>query len=202
MQPPSCSSSGYGVVVVVVGSLFNSGLSICRAGQANETKRRFLFRDARARRDEPGERAFGGAAITMDRHAMPSCRSRRCGYCRGGGLSCLLVGDGVVMASGSRHEECRPTMDGQCWGFGRELVSKISTKSNFQAPGGGHLAGRQFMPAVDSSLPEATMASCRDRTTPCFQFPWCCQLAVFRPTASAGEGCRIRRSHKPNAPME
>lgn len=32
-------------------------------------------------------------------------------------------------------------------------------KSNFQAPGGGHLAGRQFMPAVDSSLPEATMAS-------------------------------------------
>lgn len=27
MQPPSCMSSGYGVVVVVVGSLSNSGLS-------------------------------------------------------------------------------------------------------------------------------------------------------------------------------
>lgn len=101
-----------------------------------------------------------------------------------------------VMASGSRHEECWPTMEGPVGDSGGSWFQR----SLPEAPGGGRLAGRQFLPAVGVFLPEAaTMASWprSHHVLPCFQFPWCCQLAVFGPTASAGEGCRISRSHEP-----
>lgn len=137
-------------------------------------------------------------------------RSRRCGYCRGGGLSCLLVGDGEVMASGSRHEESWPTMDGRRWGFAEGSWFQRSLASPEMLPTSKR---RRWTPLRAGNSCLLWMSFClrrqdkiaswrRDRTTPCFQFPWCCQLEIFGPTASAGEGCRIRRSHEANAPME